>query len=78
MASECYEKIAFALYDCKWYTLPVDLQKYFVITIINAQKPLNYCGYGIMILDLKTFHNVSAIEWFGDDGISENMTKLWL
>lgn len=55
VATESYEKMAKSVYDCKWPELSIDLQKYILVMIMNAQRPLHYHGFGIAILDLNTF-----------------------
>lgn len=54
-ATESYEEMSNGLYNSKWSELSVDLQKYFVVMIANAQRPLYYDGFGIAVLDLQTF-----------------------
>lgn len=54
-ATGSYEEMSDGLYNCKWSELSVDLQKYFVVMIANAQRPLYYDGFGIAVLDLQTF-----------------------
>lgn len=60
LASESFEQMADCLYECNWYGLPVGLQKYFILMIGNAQRPLYYHGFGIAVLNLKTFSKVST------------------
>lgn len=63
LATESYEKMAESLYDVNWQDLPVDLQKYFFIMIMNMQKPLVYHGFGFYVLKLETFAAVSKKFW---------------
>lgn len=58
LASESFENIADCLYEMNWHELPLDLQKYFVIMIGNAQRPLFYHGYGMTTMNLETFCDV--------------------
>lgn len=53
-------EMAGTLYDCNWYDLPLDLQKYFIMMIANAQTPVHYHGYGIITLNLETFCKASS------------------
>lgn len=53
-----FSKCAYELSN--WYELPVDLQKYFILVISNANKPLCYNGLGIMSLKMETLTNVST------------------
>ncbi|XP_055297593.1 odorant receptor 2a-like [Sitodiplosis mosellana] len=55
LASKSYEQMADALYDCNWHKLPLNLQKYLIIMIADAQIPLNYHGCGVITLNLETF-----------------------
>lgn len=59
MASESYGKIPNCLYKFNWYYLPVNFQRFFIIMIRNAQVPVHYHGFGIAVLDLQTFAQVS-------------------
>lgn len=59
LASDSFAKMADCLYEYNWYELPFDLEKYFIIMIANAQKPLFYDGFGVLVLNLQTFTNVS-------------------
>lgn len=51
--------MADCLYDTNWQKLPIRLQKYVVLMIGNAQKPLYYHGFGVALLNLETFNGVS-------------------
>lgn len=59
MASNSFEKMINLLFECNWSILPVDLQKYLIIMIANAQRPIFYHGFHVIILNLETFGNVS-------------------
>lgn len=58
MATESFIEMADCLFDANWQSLPIHLQKYFILMIDNVQKPLFYNGYGIVILNLETFTKV--------------------
>lgn len=45
-------------YECDWHELPAGLQKSIVFMIRNAQKPIQYKGFGIIRLNLETFCDV--------------------
>lgn len=62
LATESYEQMADALYKSKWHKLPIFLQKYIVIMIIDMQKPIHYHGFGIADLDLVIFITVRSIK----------------
>lgn len=59
MATHSFEKMASCLYRANWHYFPIELQKYYVIMIGNAQRPLYYHGFGVAILNLETFTKVS-------------------
>lgn len=58
LAAESFEKMADCLYECDWYELPVDSQNYILVMIANAQKPIHYHGFGVIVLELKSFASV--------------------
>lgn len=41
-----------------WYKLPIDLQRYYVLMMANAQRPTYYDGLGIAYLNIPTFGRV--------------------
>lgn len=53
-----FSKCAYELTN--WYELPVELQKYLILVISNANKPLYYNGLGIMSLKMETLTGVST------------------
>lgn len=59
LATDNFTKMADCLYESKWYESSIKAQKCFVLMIQNMQKPLYYHGFGIAILNLKTFTDVS-------------------
>lgn len=61
-ATDSYASYADCLFNSKWLALPVNLQKYYILMIAHAQKPLFYQGYGIVKLDLETFSKVSTFK----------------
>lgn len=58
MATTNYEQIAHCMYECNWIELPVEMQKYFVLMITDAQRPIYYQGFKIAILNLETMTKV--------------------
>lgn len=58
MATESYERMSECLYECNWVNLSPKLQKYIVIIITNAQRPIYYDGFGVAVLNLETFNKV--------------------
>lgn len=59
LATESFLKIGDCLFDANWQSLPVQLQKYFVIMIADAQRELYYHGFEVAILNLITFNKVN-------------------
>lgn len=49
-----------ALFETQWRKIPNHLQKYFIIMIAEAQKPIYLEGYGIIGLSLETFTKVTT------------------
>lgn len=58
IATECFENMADALYEADWQDSPIELQKFFILMIGNAQQPLHYHGF-LANLKMETFANVS-------------------
>lgn len=52
-------KMAECLYETNWQDLSVDLQKYSILMISNMQKPRFHHGFGVAVLNLETFTQVS-------------------
>lgn len=61
MATQSYEDMITCLYDSNWHELPVPLQKFLILMIGNAQRPVYYHGFGVAILNMETFSKVSDI-----------------
>lgn len=59
MATDSYENMAASSYDFDWHEFPVDLQKYWLRILSNAQIPLNYRAAGVAVLNLETFTKAS-------------------
>lgn len=59
LATESFEQMADSLYESNWSNLPVRLQKYVLLIILNTQRPLRYHGFHLAYLDLETFSRVS-------------------
>lgn len=58
LATESYEDMVDTLYESKWHELPIPLQKYYILMIGNAQRPVYYHGFGVAILNMETFTSV--------------------
>lgn len=57
LATESYAKMANSIYEANWPNLPVNLQKYFILMIGNAQRSIFYHGF-FATLNLETFTKV--------------------
>lgn len=57
-ATDNFEQMANSLYEFNWQKLPINLEKNFIIMIENAQKPIHYHGFNVVILNLETFTKV--------------------
>lgn len=58
LSTECYSKMPGCLFESNWQTLTVDMQKYVLLMIQNAQPPLYYHGFKVAVLNLETFMKV--------------------
>lgn len=58
MATQSYVEMSNGLNKCNWYMMNVDLQRYFILMIANAQRPMYYHGFKIFILNSETFLDV--------------------
>lgn len=58
LATKSFEKMNDSLFECDWFELPVNLQKYFIIMIQNTQHPIFYHGFGMAVMNLETFLQV--------------------
>lgn len=58
MSIQSYINMANGLIICNWHELPIHLQKYFILMILNAQRPIHYHGFNLIILNLETFLDV--------------------
>lgn len=68
MATDSFRDMANCLYRSNWQNLPIHLQKYIILMIGNAQRPLYYHGFGVVILDLETFTKVNLDLWLKPRG----------
>lgn len=59
-ATESFEKMGDLIFELKWYELPIQKQKYFILMAANMRKPLHYHGFGVFLLNLDTFVQVRA------------------
>lgn len=59
MSSDCLAEIADLFYSFEWYNQNIKIQKCVVMLIANAQRPRHFHGFGVILLTLDTFTNVS-------------------
>lgn len=57
-STESYVQMGNCAYDIAWYNLPIELEKFLILFIENAQEPLYYRGLNVVTLDLQTFSMV--------------------
>lgn len=55
--------MADTVFESKWNHLPINLQKFIFLMIINAQKSIFYHGFYVVDLKLTTFTRVSLFPW---------------
>lgn len=55
MASDSYEELGDAFYESNWQSFTVEIQKHFILCLKSAQKPAQYRGFGVFILNFETF-----------------------
>lgn len=67
MATESFEKMSDCVYELNWQVLPINLQKYILIMIINMQKSLYYHGFEVAVLNLNTYLRVSRKKIISND-----------
>lgn len=60
MATESYENMSNALFESDWQKLSIDMRKYLLLMIKNAQRPLYFHGFRVIALNLETFSKVSG------------------
>lgn len=59
MVTHEFEIVSNELKKCKWYLLPLEMQKILLILITNAQHSTFIRGYGDIRCTRETFLNVS-------------------
>lgn len=56
--TDSYAAFSVHLFQSDWYALPLELQKYILMMIADAQLPMYYHGFGIVRMNLETFTSV--------------------
>lgn len=54
VTAKSFEMTGERLYECNWYDLPIELKRYFIMMIGNAQRPMYYSGHNLVILNMET------------------------
>lgn len=54
------------LNQCDWYLLPVDIQRIFVLTLVNSQNPITFCAYGNIPCSRKSLKKVESSNFILD------------
>lgn len=58
LANDSFSDMSYRLFESNWQQLPLEMQKFFVLMIGNAQQTLHYHGLQIVRLDWETFTKV--------------------
>lgn len=64
--SEQFGKLNKAIYKCRWYSFPMDMQKMIQIILVSTQQPVNLRGYGNVECSREAFNRVSLRLFFLD------------
>lgn len=62
LCTEAFDSYSRKVYEADWYLLPVNLQKYTILMIGNANQPLYFHGMNLFLAELPTCAKVSLIE----------------
>lgn len=49
------------LHQCNWYFFPIEVQRIFLIFMLDAQEPMLICGYGNITCTRDSFKNVIIV-----------------
>lgn len=60
LTTDNYLSFADRVYESNWIVLPVDIRKYHIYLMMNAQQPLYYHGSNIAYLNLGTYTKVKT------------------
>lgn len=59
LATESFQNMSGCIYNSNWQQLDIDLKKYIILMVRSSRRPLIFHGYGMLILNLETFTQVS-------------------
>lgn len=62
LATDQFEQLPKYLFESDWPNSPLTLQKYYILMLANAQQPMYFDGFKIVILNLESFSKVSEPE----------------
>lgn len=62
LATNSFAKMPDCVFKMNWQKLSVRLQKYVILMITDMHIPMHYHGFGVAIMDLRTFIGVSGRE----------------
>lgn len=77
LATQSFQQMSDCVYNSNWQQFDIDLKKWMIFMIKNAQKPLHFHGYGMLILNLETFTQVNYYT-FKCRSSSENSSNFFL
>lgn len=58
LTTSIFWRNADSAYESRWYAFPIDLQKYVILVLVDAQHTIIFDGFGIIDLDLIFFMKV--------------------
>lgn len=61
MATEQFFRYGNVSFESDWYKFPIELQKYVLLIIANAQQPKIFNGFSIIDLNLLAFTKVNSV-----------------
>lgn len=61
-ATEQFDQLPNYLFESNWPNSPLKLQKYFILMLADAQQPMQFVGFRIVILNLETFTKVGRVK----------------
>lgn len=56
-----FNEISIGIFQCDWYIFPIDVQKMFLIVLLNAQTPITIRGFGNLNCTRDKFKDVSSL-----------------
>lgn len=72
LATDSFENMSDCVYNASWQQFDVELKKYVIFMIQNAQRSLYFHGYGMLTLNLETFTQVLAHTFRSCDAFYRN------